>query len=81
MEERQNFAVATNPLCSQTRKQKPVQKVALFTFQQHHVQPWLMSLRQVMYLILFSLPQMRNLVLTIELDPQVDKIACPAFGS
>ena len=30
--------------------------------------------------ILFSLPQMRNLGTTIELDPQGDKITCPAFG-
>ena len=30
--------------------------------------------------ILFSLPQMRNLGMTIELDPQGDKITCPAFG-
>ena len=29
--------------------------------------------------ILFSLPQMRNLGMTIELDPQGDKITCPAF--
>ena len=29
---------------------------------------------------LFSLPQMRNLGTTIELDPQGDKIICPAFG-
>ena len=29
---------------------------------------------------LFSLPQMRNLGMTIELDPQGDKITCPAFG-
>ena len=30
--------------------------------------------------ILFSLPQMRNLGMTIELDPQGDKITCPVFG-
>ena len=30
--------------------------------------------------ILFSLPQMSNLGTTIELDPQGDKITCPAFG-
>ena len=30
--------------------------------------------------ISFSLPQMRNLGMTIELDSQGDKIACPAFG-
>ena len=30
--------------------------------------------------ILFSLSQMRNLGTTIELDPQGDKIICPAFG-
>ena len=30
--------------------------------------------------ILFTLPQMRNLGMTIELDPQGDKITCPAFG-
>ena len=30
--------------------------------------------------ILFSLPQMRNLGTTIELDPQGDKITCPASG-
>ena len=30
--------------------------------------------------ILFSLPQMRNLGMTLELDPQGDKITCPAFG-
>ena len=30
--------------------------------------------------ILFSLPQMRNLGMTIELDPQGGKITCPAFG-
>ena len=31
-------------------------------------------------LILFSLPQMKKLVTTIELDPKGDKISCPAFG-
>ena len=30
--------------------------------------------------ILFSLPQMRNFGMTIELDPQGDEITCPAFG-
>ena len=30
--------------------------------------------------ILFSLPQMRNLGTTVELDLQGDKITCPAFG-
>ena len=30
--------------------------------------------------IVFSLPQMRNLGTTIELDPLRDKITCPAFG-
>ena len=30
--------------------------------------------------IFLSLPQMRNLGTTIELDPQGDKITCPAFG-
>ena len=30
--------------------------------------------------ILFSLLRMRNLGMTIELDPQGDKITCPAFG-
>ena len=29
--------------------------------------------------ILFSLPQVRNLGMTIKLDPQGDKITCPAF--
>ena len=31
-------------------------------------------------LFLFSLPQKRNSGTTIELDPQGDKITCPAFG-
>ena len=30
--------------------------------------------------ILFSLPQMSSFGMTIELDPQGDKITCPAFG-
>ena len=30
--------------------------------------------------VLFPLPQMRNLGTTFELDPQGDKITCPAFG-
>ena len=30
--------------------------------------------------ILFSLPQMRSFGMTIEMDPQGDKITCPAFG-
>ena len=30
--------------------------------------------------ILFSLSQMKNLGMTIELDPKGDKITCPAFG-
>ena len=30
--------------------------------------------------ILLSLPQMRNLGMTTELDPHGDKITCPAFG-
>ena len=29
---------------------------------------------------LFSLPQMKHLGMTIELDPKGDKITCPAFG-
>ena len=29
---------------------------------------------------LFSLPQVRKLGTTVELDPQGDKITCPAFG-
>ena len=50
----QNSAAVTNLLCLQTQKQKPVWKVALFTFQQHqHVQPLLTCLRQVMYLFCF----------------------------
>ena len=31
--------------------------------------------------ILFSLPQMQNLGVTLELDPKEAKITCPAFGS
>ena len=30
--------------------------------------------------ILFALPQMRNWDMTIELDPQGDKLKCPPFG-
>ena len=30
--------------------------------------------------ILFSLPQIRNLGMIVELDPQEDKITCPVFG-
>ena len=30
--------------------------------------------------ILFSLPQMRKLGMSVALDPQGDKITCPAFG-
>ena len=30
--------------------------------------------------VLFSLPEMKNLEMTIELDPKGDKITCPAFG-
>ena len=30
--------------------------------------------------ILFSLPQMKNLDTTIELDPEGDKITCPAWA-
>ena len=30
--------------------------------------------------ILFSLPQMKNLGMTFELDPKGEKITCPAFG-
>ena len=30
--------------------------------------------------ILFSLPQMKNMGMTIELDPKGDKITCPPFG-
>ena len=63
-----------------TPRQKRVWKAALFTFQQHnHVLPWLMWFRQVMYICCFPL-QMRNLGMTIELNPQGDKITCPAFG-
>ena len=31
-------------------------------------------------LFLFSLPQMRNMGMLVDLDPQRDKITCPAFG-
>ena len=66
--------------CSKTLTQKLAGKVASFAFQQHHhVQPWLMCLRQVMFFFKMF-PQMRNLGATIELDPQGDKVACPAFG-
>ena len=30
--------------------------------------------------ILFSFSQMKNLGMTMELDPKGDKITCPAFG-
>ena len=30
--------------------------------------------------ILFSLPQMKILGMTVELDPKGDKIKCPTFG-
>ena len=68
--------------CSPTPKQKPARKVALFTFQQHHnVLPRLMCLRQVMCPSCFlSLSQMKNLGITIELDPQGDKMTCAPFG-
>ena len=66
------------PLCSRTQEHKSAWKVVLFIFrQQHHVQPWLMCLRQGDVPILFSLLQMRNF--EVELDPQGDKIACPSF--
>ena len=61
--------------------QKPAWNVALSTFQQHHhVVPRLMCLRQVMCPSCFSLPQMKNLGLIIELDPEGDKITCPSLG-
>ena len=69
-----NSAAVTNLSCLPIQRQRPARKVALFTFQQHHV------LETGDVPILFSLPQMKNLGMTIELDPKGDKITCPAFG-
>ena len=76
---RRNSAVVTNLSCLPTPRQKPARKVA--TLQQfHHVLPRLMYLRQGDAPILLSLSQMKNLGTTIGLDPQGDKIICPALG-
>ena len=75
---RRNFAVVISPSWSPIRRQKPAWKVALSTFPQHHVLPSLMCLRQVTCPSCFP-SQMKNLGMTIELDPKGDKIRCPAF--
>ena len=75
------FCPATSPFCLPTLKQKRVGKVVLFIFP---TTPPCSTRVDVLETggvpILFSLPQMKNLGMTIELDPQGDKIACPAFG-
>ena len=77
---RRSFAVGISPLCLPALRQRLVLKVVLFTFRQHlHVLPELTCLRRATCL-LFSLSQMKNLGMTIEMDPKGDKITCPAFG-
>ena len=70
---RRNFGVVINLSCSPTPRQKPAWKVASSIFQQHHhVLPKVDVLETGDVPILFSLPQMKNLGVTIELDPKGD---------
>ena len=74
---RRSFAFALSPLCLPTRRQKIVLKVVLFTAQQHlHVD----VLERCDVRILLFLSLMINFGMTIELDPNEDKVTCPALG-
>ena len=76
---RQNSVTAKSLLCLPTLRQKLVGKVVLFIFRQNHnVLPGLMCLRRATCLS-YSLPQMKNLGITLELDPKGAKITCPAL--
>ena len=67
--------------CLPNLRRRPVGKVVLSIFRQHLcVQPEWTFLRTGDVPVLFSLPEMKNLEMTIELDPKGDKITCPAFG-
>ena len=67
-------------LCLSTLRWRLAGKAASFIFRRNlHVPPELMCLKQNNVLILISLPQMKNLGMSIELDPKGDKITCPAF--
>ena len=75
----QRFTHATNPLCLPTLRWRLVGKVALFICRLH-VRPELMCWKPRNVPVSFSVPQMKNVGMTIELDPKADKITCPAFG-
>ena len=78
---RQNFAVATKPLCSQTSETATCLESCIIHFP---TTPPCSTMVDVLETgdvhIQFSLPPMRNLGMTVELDPQGNKITCPAFG-
>ena len=81
MASQQNFALAINLWCLPTLRQKLVGKVVSFTFRQAppcSTRVGVLGTGDVP--ILFSPPQMKNLGMTIELDPKGDKITCPAIG-
>ena len=76
----QSSVLAVSLLCMPTLKQKLVWKVVFSIFgQNHNVLPGLLCLRRATCL-LFSLPEMQNLGITLELDLKGAKITCPAFG-
>ena len=76
---RQSFA--TCPSCLPTLRRRPVAKVVLSIFRQHlRVLPKLDVHETGNVPIFLSLPQMKNLGMIVELDPNGDKISCPAFG-
>ena len=79
---RRNSAVVTTLACLTTRRQKLARRVALSTFQQfHHVLPRVCVFETGDVPILFSLAQMKNLGMTIELYPKGDKNYMSSFGS
>ena len=74
------YGVTTEFCRCPTRRQKPAWRVAVSSFQQHHhVLPRLMCLNEGDVPILFSLSQMKNLGMTVVLDPKGHTITCPAF--
>ena len=77
----QNSAAVISLLCLQTQKQKTCLESCIIHFQTTPACSTTVDVLETGDVpILFWLPQMRNLGVTIELDPQGDKITCPALA-
>ena len=77
---RHSFALTTSPSCSPTLRRRFVTKLILSIFRQRlRVLPKLDVHETGNVPIFLSLPQMKNLGMIVQLDPNGDKISCPAF--